>query len=103
MTKYVKLIAKPNTWFKAGTEVFHDDQYGRRHTLEEIEKWAEEWKGYIKIENNKITEVQGSILARGIRICEYDYELKLGYKKGKEREDGELCSLDEFDMTIVDE
>ena len=25
MIKYVKLIAKPDTWFKAGTEVFDDD------------------------------------------------------------------------------
>ena len=85
--KYVKLIAKPDTWFKAGTEVFDDDEYGKRITLESYNKWLK----------------SGSILARGIRVCEHDYELKLGYKLGEEREDGELCGIDEFDMTIVDD
>lgn len=87
MIKYVKLIAKPDTWFKAGTEVFDYDEYGKRITLEAYNKWRE----------------SGMILASGIRVCEHDYELKLGYKLGEEREDGESCSLDEFDMTIVDE
>jgi hypothetical protein len=85
--KYVKLIAKPDTWFKAGTEVFNDDEYGKRITLESYNAWLK----------------SGSILARGIRVCEYDYELALGYKLGEEREDGELCGIDEFDMTIVDD
>jgi hypothetical protein len=87
MPKYVKLIAKPDTWFKAGTEAFDDDEYGKRITLESYNKWLK----------------SGSILVRGIRVCEHDYELKLGYKLGEEREDGELCGIDEFDMTIVDE
>ena len=89
MTKYVKLIAKPDTWFKAGTEAFDDDpdEYGKRITLESYNKWLK----------------SGSILVRGIRVCEHDYELKLGYKLGEEREDGELCGINEFDMTIVDD
>jgi len=89
MTKYVKLIAKPDTWFKAGTEVFDDDpdEYGKRITLESYNKWLK----------------SGSILARGIRVCEYDYELALGYKMGEEREDGELCGIDEFDVEVVEE
>ena len=89
MTKYVKLIAKPDTWFKAGTEVFDDDpdEYGKRITLESYNKWLK----------------SGSILARGIRVCEHDYELKLGYKLGEEREDGELCGIDEFDAELVEE
>lgn len=87
MTKYVKLIAKPDTWFKAGTEVFDYDEYGKRLTLEAYNKWRE----------------SGMILTRGIRVCECDYELKLGYKVGEEREDGESCLIDEFDMTIVDD
>jgi hypothetical protein len=37
--KYVKLIAKPDTWFKAGTEVFDYDEYGKRITLESYNKW----------------------------------------------------------------
>ncbi|MGA1046864.1 MAG: hypothetical protein ACO3UU_02555 [Minisyncoccia bacterium] len=87
MPKYVKLIAKPDTWFKAGTEVFDDDEYGKRITLESYNKWLK----------------SGSILARGIRVCECYYETALGYKLGEEREDGELCGIDEFDMTIVDD
>ena len=87
MTKYVKLIAKPDTWFKAGTEVFDDDEFGKRITLESYNKWLK----------------SGSILVRGIRVCECYYETALGYKLGEEREDGELCGIDEFNMTIVDD
>lgn len=85
--KYVKLIAKPDTWFKAGTEVFDDDCFGKRYTLEAYNQWLK----------------SGIILARGIRVCEHEYELKLGYELGEERIDGELCNINEFDMTIVDE
>jgi len=85
--KYVKLIAKSDTWFKAGTEVFDDDCFGKRYTLEAYNQWLK----------------SGIILARGIRVCEHDYELKLGYELGEEREDGELCNINEFDMTIVDD
>jgi hypothetical protein len=89
MIKYVKLIAKPDTLFNAGTEVFdyNPDEYGKRITLEAYNEWLK----------------SGSILVRGIRVCEHDYELKLGYKLGEEREDGELCGIDEFNMTIVDD
>ena len=73
----VKLTAKPNTWFKAGTEVFHYDQYSKRITLEEYNDWVK----------------SGVILVRGIRVCE----------TGEETEDGELCSLDEFDVEIQGE
>lgn len=100
--KYVKLIARPNTWFKAGTEVYDYNKYGKRLTLAELEKWAEAFQGYIKIENDTITAVKGSILLTGIRVCKYDYELELGYKVGEERQDGEQCSLDEFDIEIID-
>lgn len=86
ITKYVKLIAKPDTWFKVGTEVFDYDEYGKRYTLEDYNKWLE----------------SGIILARGTRVCEHGYELNIGYKNGEEREDGELCNINEFDMTIVD-
>jgi len=77
MPKYVKLIAKPDTWFKAGTEAFDYDEYGKRITLESYNKWLK----------------SGSILARGIHI----------YEDGVEAEDGELCGINEFDMTIVDD
>ena len=61
MIKYVKLIAKPDTWFKAGTEVYDYDEYGKRITLEAYNKWRE----------------SGMILASGICVCEHDYELNL--------------------------
>ena len=77
MTKYVKLIAKHHTWFKAGTEAFDYDEYGKRITLEKYNEWLQ----------------SGTILARGIHI----------YENGEEHIDGEFCRIDEFDMTIVDE
>ena len=87
MTKlYVKLTAKPDTWFKAGTEVFDYDEYGKRITFESYHEWLK----------------SKSILVRGIRVCEHDYELALGYKLGEEREDGEWCSIDEFDVELTD-
>ena len=77
MTKlYVKLTAKPDTWFKAGTEVFDYDEYGKRITFESYHEWLK----------------SKSILVRGIHI----------YENGVEVEDGELCSIDEFDVELTD-
>ena len=84
--KYVKLIAKPDTWFKAGTEVSNYDK-NRRLTVEEWKEWG-----------NSI------VLVRGIRICEDNpNENGMGYKAGDERIDGECCGCDEFDIEIVEE
>lgn len=87
--KTVKLIAKANTWFKEGTEVYDYDEYGKRLTLEEFEEWQK----------------SGMILVRGIRTCEEgNGEVEnLGYKVGEERIDGELCRLNEFDVEIIDD
>jgi hypothetical protein len=87
--KYVKLIAKPNTWFKAGTEVFDYDEFGKRIKLEDYNIWLK----------------SRTILVRGTRICQFPTELLIGsgYKMGEERIDGELCGINEFDMTIVDD
>lgn len=88
--KYVKLIAKPDTWFKEGTEVFHyeyDYSDQRRLTLEEWEMWKS----------------SGICLVRGIRVCEDNpNENGMGCKAGDEREDGECCSIDEFDVEILE-
>ena len=73
----VKLIAKPNTWFKAGTEVFHCDQYGKRITLEEYNDWVK----------------SGVILVCGIKVLE----------TSEETVDEELCGIDEFDVEIQGE
>lgn len=90
--KTVKLIAKPNTWFKEGTEVFDYNEYGKRLSLEEFEKWKNEDNGW-------------GILVRGIRVCEEGCgEVEnLGYKVGDERIDGELCGIDEFDVEIIED
>lgn len=86
--KYVKLIARPNTWFKEGTEVFHYDSdlsEKRRLTLDE---W-EEWKKY------------GMVLVRGIRISDTLAELDM-FGDG-EREDGESCICEEFNVEIIEQ
>ena len=67
----MKYIAKPNTWYKAGTEV----------TVEEI-------------------LYDGVALCRGVRVCENpDSEGKHHYV-GEEYNDGEICMLDEFEVIL---
>lgn len=77
--KYVKLTAKPNTFYKENSEVFdYDSDYcdKKRITLGDYEEWKK----------------SNSILVRGIIIDE----------KGEEWVDGEFCHIDEFNMEIVD-
>ena len=76
--KLVKLIAKPNTWFKEGTEVYNYD--GVPFTLDEYEECKYS---------------SGTILARGIRVCEHASELR---PLGEEYIDGEYCDIDEFEV-----
>ena len=78
----VKLIAKPNTWFKEGTEVYNYDEYGVRFTLDEYKKQEE----------------SGTILARGLRVCEDASELR---PLGEEYIDGEYCDIDEFEVEFL--
>ena len=90
--KYVKLIAKKDTWFKEGTEVFHYDyDYNEKRRIS-----LNEWEGCLDV---------GLVMVRGIRICEEgNGEVEnLGYKVGEERIDGEACHPDEFDFEIVEE
>lgn len=88
--KYVKLTARPDTWFKAGTEVYdydcHPPEDTRRITLD---AWTE-WSQY------------RMVLARGIRVIENPAS-EGGGQVGEERWDGESCSIDEFDIEIVEE
>jgi hypothetical protein len=89
--KKVKLIARPDTWFKEGTEVYdYDADYGdkERITLEAFEEWKK----------------SGFICARGIRIAQTDNECRVfGLDMGEEYIDGEACHIDEFDVEIVEE
>lgn len=90
--KYVKLIALPNTWFKAGTEVYQYDSYPADNV---VRISLEEWERGLK---------EKGINARGIRVCETATEAKnLGMSIGEERWDGEWCSTDEFTVEIVEE
>lgn len=88
--KYVKLTARPNTWFKAGTEVYDYDCNApedlRRITLD---AWTD-WRRF------------PIVLARGIRVIENPAS-EGGGQVGEERWDGESCSIDEFDAEIVEE
>jgi len=88
--KYVKLIAKPDTWFKAGTEVYHYDfdwEHRRRMTLEEWDK------------------LDGFYCARGTWVAQKGYGAveNCGFVEGQEYFDGECGTTDEFEVTIVDE
>ena len=91
--KYVKLTARPNTWFKAGTEVYTYESRQdspTRMTLEEWERW---------MDPNPFV-----VLVAGLRVCDDDpNECGLGYAPGEERWDGESCDPAEFDMEIVEE
>lgn len=95
--KYVKLTARPGTWYKAGTEIFWEDCVSdeprevaimRRMTLDE-------WDNLDK---------NAGIGCVGIRVCEDNpNERGNGWSPGEERWDGEWCSVDEFDVEIVEE
>lgn len=77
---YVKLIAKPNTWFKAFTEVYHyNDMPNRRLTISE-------WNQAL---------IDGSVYVRGLRINENPLS-EGGGAIGDLYQDGEYCSSDEF-------
>jgi hypothetical protein len=90
--KFVKLIAKPDTWFKAGTEVYeYLSDYSERKRVT-LDYW------------NRCLAEGGGICVRGIRVCEDNpNENGMGCYVGEEREDGEYCSCDEFDMKIIEE
>jgi hypothetical protein len=89
--KYVKLIAKPDTWFKSGTEVYDYDSH-----LKDKKRITSEYFDSIK--------ESGLILVRGIRVCtDNPNENGMGCCVGDEREDGELCGIDEFFIEYTDE
>jgi hypothetical protein len=89
--KYAKLVAKKDTWFKEGTEVYdYDADYN--------EKKRVTWEYWEQCKD------EGGICVRGIRVCENNpNENGMGYKSGDERIDGEYCHWDEFDVTEIDE
>jgi len=89
--KYVKLTAKPDTWFKEGTEVYKGGTEYNEKKLVSLDEW------------NEALEQSWGIDVCGIRVCQEDYEFKLlACQIGTEREDNELCSCDEFDVEIIE-
>lgn len=94
--KYVKLTAKPDTWFKEGTEVYDYDcrppDNLQRMTLEHWERWISP--------DYSLT----SCLVRGRRVADHEYPYERdNFKEGEEYWDGDLCSCDEFNVEIVEE
>lgn len=89
---HVKLTARPDTWFKAGTEVYTYDSTQDnpvRMTLEEWESWMKP-QPFV-------------VLVSGLRVCENnECERGMGCKPGDERWDGEACGWDEFDVEMVE-
>jgi hypothetical protein len=87
MSKYVKLIARPNTWFEEGTEVYNYDC----EEDNKIRLTIEEWKEWVK---------SGLVCASGYRISESIMsEMR---PVGARYWDGEACPIEEFDVEIVD-
>jgi hypothetical protein len=93
--KYVKLIAKPDEWYKEGTEAFYDDSTIhvpivpiKRLTKQEFEKRLAEW---------------GCGMMVGMRVPDPERNYELKYHQGKWYVDGECCPLDEFEIVETEE
>ncbi len=91
--QYIRLIARPNTWYKAGTEVFWEgDEPGTARRLSVIE-WDR-----IRYPDDG----HAALGCVGLRVVE-NPAAEGGGSIGDERWDGEWCSASEFDVEIVDE
>lgn len=82
----VKITAKPDTWFKAGTEVLiaYGKEPYKRITFQQLYDYMAE---------------EGCIIGAvffGTRIVSEEYELHTNRKIGDERLDEEMCAWDEF-------
>ena len=91
---YIKLIAKPDTWFKAGTEVLWE-------TLEkDLAGWWVSRRPTLAEWENLKTQPYAAAVFRGTRIAEGSGEL---HNVGTEYEDGEWCPIDEFEAIETEE
>ena len=86
--KYVKLTVKPDTWFKAGTQVYDYDYPYKAEQLITLDYWEQCVK-------------DGGVCVVGIRVIQEEHEIRRGYKVGQEIEDGEYCDIDEFEVEII--
>lgn len=85
--KYVKLTARPDSWFLEGTEVYD-------YNCEHDNKYRISLKEYLEATKD------GMIFVRGFRVCESP--TSEGKLQNELYFDGESCAIDEFDMEIVD-
>lgn len=87
--EYVKLTARPDTWFVAGTEAYtYESDYVNKSRVT-LKEFKEDWEPY------------GTICVRGTRISECQQAENVPV--GEEYFDGESCMIDEFDVEIVTE
>ena len=83
---YVKLVAKPDSWFKEGTEVYSYDSSPEKGNFLRVTKeaWEDSW---------------GGLLCRGIHVVFDEIDAKnRDMSIGEEGWDGECCSKDEFEF-----
>jgi hypothetical protein len=90
--KYVKLIARKDTWFKKGTEVYHYDSDKQNKYRISLEEWERDWLPY------------NHVLVRGTWVAEKGTGAveNCGYIEGQEYFDSAICYINEFDVEIVD-
>lgn len=90
--KFVKLTAKPDTWFKEGTEVYSYDC----HPPNQLWRVSlDEWESCVSFEGIKAMCVVGR------RTPKLKNELEIFGEE--ERWDSEVCWYEEFHVEIVDE
>ena len=92
--KYVKLTAKPGTWFKEGTEVY---DYNCKPPEQLLRVTLEEWESCVNFNGIK------GINVCGFRIPQFENEIDIFGEGEGGRWDGEFCSVYEFEVEIVDE
>jgi hypothetical protein len=94
MNYVVKITAKPDTWFKAGTEVFIETNDFNR-TNQRIS-----YKEFLNVLNNCGT--YPATVFYGIHVIDDAIDAKnRGGNIGDEVEDGEFCPFDEFIFEII--
>jgi len=91
--KYIKLIAKPDTWYKPGTEVFFDDSSVKEPNVPIKRIIQEDFKKRSK-------EFHSGCMV-GLHTPTNYHEVKV--VGTDDRIDGELCFLEEFEAIETDE
>ena len=95
MNYVVKIVAKPDTWFKAGTEVFIKSNDSNKN-MKRIS-----YEDFVELLNK--CESYPAAVFYGVHVidCEIDAKNR-GGNVGDEVEDGEFCPFDEFTFEIID-